>query len=204
MRKKFGWQSLCYAILLLMGAALPHAAGYAQNLVPVSAQPSATPPAPTGVAPTQDYRLGPNDKVTIGVYGEDELSREYTVGPSGTISLPLIGEVVAKGRTVDTLRSELQQRLSAGFINNPTISVTISGFRNFYVLGEVTRPGEYAYETGMTITQAVAEAAGFTYRARKKYAFVRHEGEAAETRVPITPDLQVRPGDTIRIGERYF
>jgi polysaccharide export outer membrane protein len=194
MRRKIGLRSLVCAIGLLFFAALP--------LMAAQAKDPAAPPAQS--ATPQDYRLGPNDKVTIGVYGEDELSREYTVGPTGTISLPLIGEVGAKGLTVDALRGELQRRLGAGFINNPTISVTITGFRNFYILGEVNRPGEYAYESGLTLTEAVSEAAGFTYRAKRSYAFIRHEGETTETRVRVTPDFRVLPGDTIRVGERYF
>lgn len=195
MRTISGWQCLFYAICLLVGAALPLGAVRAQDAAGTTAAQGAVP---------DDYRLGANDKVTIGVYGEDEISREYTVGPSGTISLPLIGELTAKGMTVAELRGEVQRRLASGFINNPTVSVTITAFRNFYILGEVNRPGEYAYEAGLTITQAVAEAAGYTYRAKKTYAFIRHEGETTETRVRLTPDIKVRPGDTIRFGERYF
>jgi polysaccharide export outer membrane protein len=152
----------------------------------------------------QSYRLGPNDRVTISVYGEDDLSREYIVSPGGTVSLPLIGDVVAQGRTADDLRDEIQHRLADGYLNNPTVTVMISGFRNFYILGEVNKPGEYPYESGLTVMQAVAEAAGYTYRAAKRYAFIKHEGETKETRIQISPDMLVRPGDTIRLGERYF
>ena len=151
-----------------------------------------------------DYRLGANDRVTISVYGEDDLSREYVVSPNGTISLALIGDVVAKGRTSDELRSEIVRRLGNGFINSPTITLVVTGFRNFYILGEVNKPGEFQYEIGLTLTQAVAAASGFTYRAAKRYVFIRHEGEAKEARLPLAPDMQVLPGDTIRLGERYF
>jgi protein involved in polysaccharide export with SLBB domain len=152
----------------------------------------------------QAYQVGVNDRVTISVYGEDDLSREYIVSPGGIVSLPLIGDVVAKGRTANDMRDEIQRRLADGFLNNPTVTVMVSGFRNFYILGEVNKPGAYPYESGLTVTQAVAEAAGFTYRAAKRYAFVKHEGETAETRMVISPDMLVRPGDTIRLGERYF
>lgn len=151
-----------------------------------------------------DYRLGANDRIAISVYGEDDLSREYVVSPGGTISLALIGDVVAKGRTPDELKSEIVRRLGNGFINNPTITLVVTGFRNFYILGEVNKPGEFQYESGLTLTQAVAAASGFTYRAAKRYVFIRHEGEAKEVRVPLAPDMQVLPGDTIRLGERYF
>lgn len=173
----------------------------AANVTCAGAQPSnqaTASPAPPA------YLLGPNERVTINVYGEDDLSREYTISPGGTISLPLIGDVVAQGRTADDLRAEIQNRLANGFLNKPAVTVMISGFRNFYILGEVNKPGDYAYENGLTVTQAVAEAAGYTYRAAKRYAFVKHEGETKETRIRIEPNMLVRPGDTIRFGERYF
>lgn len=155
-------------------------------------------------ASLQDYHLGPNDRISLSVYGEDEISREYVISPTGVISVPLIGEVEAKGLTVEQLRGEIQRRLAAGFVNNPTISLMITGYRNFYILGEVGRPGEYAYTVGLTVTQAVAEAAGFTYRAAKRYVYIRHEGETEEKKVQLSPDMKVLPGDTIRFGERYF
>ncbi|WJS99315.1 polysaccharide biosynthesis/export family protein [Novosphingobium humi] len=155
-------------------------------------------------ASLQDYHLGPNDRISLSVYGEDEISREYVINPTGMISVPLIGEVEAKGLTVEQLRGEIQRRLAAGFVNNPTISLMITGYRNFYILGEVGRPGEYAYTVGLTVTQAVAEAAGFTYRAAKRYVYIRHEGETEEKKVQLSPDMKVLPGDTIRFGERYF
>jgi len=155
-------------------------------------------------ASLQDYHLGPNDRISLSVYGEDEISREYVISPTGMNSVPLIGEVEAKGLTVEQLRGEIQRRLAAGFVNNPTISLMITGYRNFYILGEVGRPGEYAYTVGLTVTQAVAEAAGFTYRAAKRYVYIRHEGETEEKKVQLSPDMKVLPGDTIRFGERYF
>ena len=176
------------------------AAGPAEAIAPGQAD---QPPVTASTMPA-DYQLGPSDRVTISVYGEDDLSREYVVSPAGTISLPLIGEIVARGRTADALRGEITRKLGNGYINNPTVTVMISAFRNFYILGEVNKPGEYAFESGLTVTQAVAEAAGYTYRAARRYAFVRHEGETTETRMPVTAELAVRPGDTIRVGERYF
>lgn len=193
MRMISRWLLLPFAALVAVPAGAIAAAQPADS--PAVAAPSAAP---------QDYRLGPNDRVTISVYGEDDLSREYIVSPAGTISLSLIGDVVARGHTADDLRTEIQHRLADGFINNPAVTVMISGFRNFYILGEVNKPGAYAFESGLNITQAVAEAAGYTYRAAKRYAFIKHEGESTETRILIAPDMLVRPGDTIRFGERYF
>jgi protein involved in polysaccharide export with SLBB domain len=150
------------------------------------------------------YKLGVSDRLSISVYGEDDLSREYIVSPAGTISMSLIGDIMAKGRTPNEVQAEILRRLSDGFLNKPTVTLSVTGFRNFYILGEVNRPGEFPYESGLTLTQAVAAASGFTYRAAKRYVFIRHEGEAQETKVALTPDMPVLPGDTIRLGERYF
>lgn len=160
--------------------------------------------APAASAIDRTYKLGVNDRLAISVYGEDDLSREYIVSPAGTISMGLIGEVPAKGRTPEDLRADIEKRLANGFLNKPAITLSVTGFRNFYILGEVNRPGQFPYESGLTLTQAVAAASGYTYRAAKRYVFIRHEGESTEKRVPLTPDLPVLPGDTIRLGERYF
>ena len=174
------------------------------NQAPLGSQEAVSSTPTEGSVQPRNYRLGPNDHVTITVYGEDDLSREYIVSPTGQVSLPLIGDMVAQGRTAEELRDEIEHRLAAGFINNPAVTVSVSTFRNFYILGEVNKPGEYPYESGLTVTQAVAEAAGYTYRAARRYVFVKHEGETIETRVPITAGMLVQPGDTIRLGERYF
>lgn len=150
------------------------------------------------------YVLGVDDKLALNVYGEASLSGEQQVGPDGSIAVPLIGKVRAAGRTVDTVSSEVRDRLAAGFLKNPSVSIAILTFRPFYILGEVNRPGEYPYRKGMSVADAVATAQGFSYRARKKYVFVKHAGASEEVRVELRPDLLVRPGDTLRIGERYF
>lgn len=151
-----------------------------------------------------NYRLGSNDRVRVTVYGEDALSGEQAVGADGTITVPLIGPVAAAGRTVAQLAAEIRTRLDDGFVRNPNVTVTILSYRPYYILGEVTHPGQYDYSKGLTVIAAIAKAEGFTYRARKSAIFLKREGQAEEVRVALTPDLLVAPGDTIRIGERYF
>lgn len=192
------------ALAALPGGAVCATAQTVANQAPVASQGAVSSPPASGSVQPPNYRLGPNDRVTITVYGEDDLSREYVVSPAGKVSLPLIGDLIAQGRTVEDLRDEIGRRLADGFINNPAVTVTVSTFRNFYILGEVNKPGEYPYESGLTVTQAVAAAAGYTYRAARRYVFIKHEGDTTETRVPITAGMLVQPGDTIRLGERYF
>jgi protein involved in polysaccharide export with SLBB domain len=75
---------------------------------------------------------------------------------------------------------------------------------SIYILGEVNRPGEYPFSQGMTYLNAVAAAGGFSYRANKNRVFIRREADAEETKYAVEPWLQVKPGDTIRVPERFF
>ena len=150
------------------------------------------------------YRLGSGDKLALRVYGEDALGGEQAVGPDGTISVPLIGAVDAAGHTVGDLANTVRNRLSDGFVRNPSVTITVVSYRPFFILGEVNRPGKYEYVKGMSVLDAVATAEGFTYRARKSHVFLKREKADQEVRVDLVPQLLVQPGDTIRVGERYF
>ncbi len=77
-------------------------------------------------------------------------------------------------------------------------------YRPFYILGEVNKPGEYPYTNGLTVLNAVATANGFTYRANKEKVFIKRADGGEEETFPLVPATQVAPGDTIRIGERFF
>ncbi|MEL6568197.1 MAG: SLBB domain-containing protein, partial [Pseudomonadota bacterium] len=84
------------------------------------------------------------------------------------------------------------------------VSAEVTNYRPFYILGEVNRPDQYQYSSGLTVMNAVAAAGGFTYRANRRDVFIRSAGENTERKVTLTTTTQVRPGDTIRIGERIF
>lgn len=158
----------------------------------------------TGDAVVSAYRLGVDDRIELTVFGEDDMTRELRVGPAGTVEVPLIGIVKAAGRTVDDIRTEITTKLADGFLREPRVTLAIVAFRPFFILGEVNKPGQYPYQQGMTVQGAVATAEGFTYRAQKKWVIIKHENDDSEKRVEITPSLTIRPGDTIRVAERYF
>jgi polysaccharide export outer membrane protein len=122
----------------------------------------AEPEAATAV--TAGYKLGPDDKVRILTFGEDALSGEFTVSGTGTIALPLIGEVKAEGLNTTELQAKIESAYREGYLKDPKISVEVITFRPYYILGEVTRPGEYPYTNGLTALNAVATANGFTSR----------------------------------------
>lgn len=160
---------------------------------------------PLAEQPTiREYRLGSGDKVRVTVFGEASLSGEYQVSGTGAIALPLIGQVQAVGLTTAEFQDLVAQKLSAGYINEPRVSAEVLNYRPFYILGEVRSPGEYPYTNGLTVLNAVATAGGFTYRADSSRVFIKRGDETVETAVALTTTTPVSPGDTIRIGERYF
>lgn len=150
------------------------------------------------------YLLGSGDKVRIIVFGEDSLSGEFYVNGEGNMSLPLIGEVKASGKTVTELQRAVEAELADGYLKNPKVSAEVLNFRPFYILGEVQKPGMYAYSSGLTVDSAVALGGGYTYRADKRKYFVKHESQNFEIEIPAGGAILVQPGDTIRVSERYF
>lgn len=155
-------------------------------------------------APETDYPLGVADKVRIIVFEEPSLSGEFVVNANGSLSMPLIGDVRAVGKTATEVASIIQKKLMEGYVLQPRVSIDILTFRPFYILGEVNKPGEYPYSSGLTIDGAVATAQGYTYRADKRKVYIKRAGASQSIKARIAPDLKVRPGDTIRIGERYL
>ena len=160
---------------------------------------------PIGSAAPGAYELAPGDQVRIITFGEDALTGEFRVNDSGAIALPLVGAVKAAGRTPAQLEQAVGAALrQARLVGNPSVTVEISLYRPIYVLGEVNKPGQYAYQSGMTVVTAVAVAGGFTYRAVEGYASIVRttDGKAVEGRA--SRQAFVQPGDVITVFERRF
>jgi polysaccharide export outer membrane protein len=166
----------------------------------------ATAGAATALSPEEalTYRLGPGDKLYIITFDEAQLTGNFFVGANGMVSLPWVGDVPAVGRTESQLRNDIEARLKDGYILNPQVSVQVLVFRPFYILGEVNKPGEYPYVSGLTVMAAVATAEGFTYRANKHTVWIKRPGQNSEVKLPLTASTEVHAGDTVRIAERYF
>ena len=152
----------------------------------------------------EGYRLGSGDEVRLTVFGEADLSGTYAVDGRGRITLPLIGAVEAKGLAAPDLAERVAEALRGGYLRDPRVTAEVAAYRPYYILGEVEKPGEYPYQNGLTVLNAVATAEGFTYRANEKTVFIRRDGEASEARYTLDTGTPVRPGDTIRIAERLF
>ncbi len=155
-------------------------------------------------AQLKEYRLGPSDKIRVIVFGEPDLSGEFSVNPRGQVSLPLLGEVEAEGLSIEELRTNIADGLSEGYVVGARVAAEVIEYRPYYILGEVDQPGEYPYSSGMNVIKAVAAAGGFTYRANKSAVFIQRANRDDEMKYKLTPQLVVLPGDVVRVGERFF
>jgi polysaccharide export outer membrane protein len=154
--------------------------------------------------PQSGYTLDSGDRLRVVVFGQDGLTNSYVVDASGHIAMPLIGSVAARGTTTDQLASAISGKLRDGYIREPHVAVEVEAYRPFFILGEVTQPGQYPYVANMTAETAVAIAGGFGPRAFRKSAILirNYMGQQIRTEVPLS--YQLRPGDTINIQERWF
>ena len=155
-------------------------------------------------SPAQAYILGPNDRIRVKVFGEQDITGEYEVDSGGYVSIPLAGHVRAAGLTTRQVERAIVSALSKGIVRDPRVNVEIALYRPYYILGEVKKSGEYPYRVGLTVLDAVASAGGFTYRANEDKVYLRRSGSAAEEIHPLSAPILVYPGDNIRIPERYF
>jgi polysaccharide export outer membrane protein len=158
----------------------------------------------TQTSPAQAYILGPNDRIRVKVFGEQDITGEYEVDSGGYVSIPLAGHVRAAGLTTRQVERAIVSALSKGIVRDPRVNVEIALYRPYYILGEVKKSGEYPYRVGLTVLDAVASAGGFTYRANEDKVYLRRSGSAAEEIHPLSAPVLVYPGDNIRIPERYF
>jgi protein involved in polysaccharide export with SLBB domain len=149
----------------------------------------------------EGYVLGSGDRVRITVFRNPELSGEFAIGGEGYLALPLGGEVLAKGLNVRQLEDQIEVRFKeGGFLVNPQVGVEVLTYRPFYILGEVNRPGEYAYVNGMTVTSAVAMAGGFTYRGDQDDITI----ERGDCAIAAKVGSPVLPGEVVTVHERFF
>ena len=155
-------------------------------------------------AATTSPNLQSGEKIKVTVFGEDRLSGEFEIDPAGYVSLPLAGTVKAAGLSKLQLEQDIARKLKSEYLRNPKVTVDVSSFRPFYILGEVQRPGKYSYESGLNIMSAVALAGGATYRSSRSNVLIQHAGESGFKQYPMTPTIPVLPGDLIRIPERFF
>ena len=150
---------------------------------------------------TQTYRLAPSDKISIRVFNEDNLSLETTLGNSGIISYPLLGELKIKGLTLNEVEELITRKLKGPYLLNPKVTVTMVEYRSFFVNGEVARPGGYPYQPGLTVRKAIALAGGLSENASKEKLSIIRETDKTKTPQKATFDTVVNPGDIVIVME---
>ena len=160
--------------------------------------------APMPVVHDRTYRLDAGDKLRVVVYGQEGLTNSYAIDAGGSITMPLIGAVPARGRTPAGLAAEISGKLRNGYIRDPSVAVEIESYRPFFILGEVAAPGQYPYVPNMSVESAVAIAGGFSPRARRDSVTLTHTDGAGSMRVVVPLGTALSPGDTVLVGERWF
>jgi polysaccharide export outer membrane protein len=150
------------------------------------------------------YTLDAGDKLRIVVFGQDGISNAYIVDAGGNVNLPLIGTVPARGVTTQQLSQRITARLKQGYVREPHVTVEVETCRPFFILGEVTTPGQYPYVADLTVEKAIAIAGGFAPRAYKQTVELTHTARGQQIKSDVPLSYPLRPGDTLLVKERWF
>lgn len=181
------------SMLCMLGLALLGCAGGnpAANLPP-SSEPAMA-----------NYTLQPGDQLRIVVFGQENLPVDYAVNDDGYVSVPLVGAVDAKGKTVPELEDQLTQDFTRVLVE-PSVSVQLLTPRPVYVLGGINEPGAYPYAKDMTIMSAAAMANGFTpYAYQDHFQVTRTTADGQQVDFRATGKDLVQPSDIIYVYEQY-
>ncbi len=184
----------------------------------VAAQSQAVPPASGSVAVSADYLIGPGDTLQIFVWQSPELSTTVPVRPDGRISMPLVEDMVAVGKTPAALASDLGTALAV-FVRSPQVSVMVSNaigaLTQVQVIGQVTRPSGIPFHAGLKVLDALLAVGGLTeFAAPNRALLIRtRDGKETKTKVRIgdlldhgdlAQNLDLQPGDVIVIPQTWF
>ncbi|WP_342642398.1 polysaccharide biosynthesis/export family protein [Rhodoligotrophos ferricapiens] len=166
--------------------------------------PFGTTAVPDGFENPRGYRVGTGDTLNVRVYGQEDLSGDFSVDASGNISMPLAGTIRVAKLTTPEIARAIEHRLAQKYLRDPNVSVQVATLRPFYILGEVQNPGSFAYTPGLTVQEAIALGGGYTPRADQGLVLVtrRSSSGAQSEQVPVLTPLY--PGDVVYVKERWF
>ena len=151
-----------------------------------------------------DYVLGPGDQVAISVFGELDLSVEFTLSDNGALNYPFLGEIRVTGLTMPELEKRIADGLRGDYLINPEVTVSMQQYRPFFLNGEVNRPGGYPYQPGLTLEKALALAGGLSPRASRNKILVKRANNLSGAAVNIRMSDAVRAGDVITVPQSFF
>lgn len=154
-------------------------------------------------ASSDNYVLGPGDKVEIKVFGQPDLGVTALLGNSGKINYPFLGKIKLAGLNTSQVEQAISQGLKPDYLVNPNVYVQIVNYRPFYIHGEVESPGAYPYQPAMTVNQAIALAGGLTERASIDKIYIFKE-QTKKQQLKGTLNSEIDAGDTIKIEQRLF
>lgn len=149
------------------------------------------------------YRLGTGDAIRVEIFGEETLA-DMRIGDEGVLPFPYLGEVKVAGLTPRELRDELRDRLVPDYFVDPDIIVSVREYRNFFVYGEVGRPGGYPFEPGLTVGKALALAGGLSERGSRRRIFLVRDDNPERERIRAEESFSVRPGDVLTVEASFF
>lgn len=149
-----------------------------------------------------EFVIGTGDVIQVEVYNEKDLDVRVRVGKSGTLKMPLIGNVKVNGKTTKQLEAEIEAALFDGYLVEPVVTVSFVKFRPFYIKGAVKTAGAYDFVFDLTVDQAIAVAGGLKDRASKKDWYIVRGSQ--KQRISATKETIVLPGDIIEIEESIF
>jgi polysaccharide biosynthesis/export protein len=155
-----------------------------------------------------EYKLGPDDKIQIFVWKEPELTTSVVVRPDGKVSVNMIGEMPAAGKTAVELQGEIAQKLKE-YITDPAVTVSVLEVNSpkISVLGEVKKPGVYPIKNHATLLDALASAEGFTEYAKKdKVIVMRSSPSGGEKRLPVNVEELIKKGTVFYVlpGDKIY
>lgn len=156
--------------------------------------------------------LGPGDVFEARVYGEDGLTGIHQIAPDGSIDFPLVGHIVVAGKTPSEVAELLKGRLQSGYIRDPYVSVFVKEYQSkkIFVLGQVNKPGTFAFGSAMTVVEAITLAGGFKDTANTDYVVVTRKVDGREMRIPVpvgkiskglAANLELRSGDIVYVSD---
>jgi len=160
-------------------------------------------------AMSTEYLIGVGDILEVSVWKEPDISRSAFVRLDGRISLPLIGDVVANGLSLQALTQKIREKI-AKYITDPSVTVTLTASKSkmYYVLGQIAKPGEYSLDYPLTILQVIAKAGGLNEWAKKSRIMVVRQDSGQQRMVlfdyeeflsgkGLAQNILIAPGDTI-------
>ncbi len=165
--------------------------------------------------PVASNSLAANDLLEVRVTGEADLSGVYRVDPDGLLDFPLCGKVQVGGKTASGAAHAITECLKQGFVRRPQVTALVKEFnsKKVFVFGEVTKPGSFPYEEGMTIVHVISQAGGLTRTASKNNVNVTRVVDGKEEKIPVKVEdivigreknFVLKPGDIIFVPESFL